>query len=136
MSKSIIYLLLSILIIFASDTSYVSAISGETNTSSLNPSECKTCEGATDGIIHCSPSKCPEPPASFEEYASSPQGQEVTAILSEVKNSEDVPDTIHENEKVLKAVSLFLHLSGIKDLGEDKMERLFYHLLHYLQIFW
>jgi len=87
-------------------------------------SECKTCE-MTNGIMHCSPFKCPEIPASFEKYATSLQGKEVIVTLSEVKNSEDLPDTIHENEKVLKAISLFLQMPGIGDLSEEKMEWLF-----------
>jgi hypothetical protein len=79
----------------------------------------------TNGLMHCSPFKCPDIPASFEKYATSPQGKEVIVTLSKVKNSEDFPDTIHENEKLLKAISLFLQMPGIGDLSKEKMEWLF-----------
>jgi hypothetical protein len=75
--------------------------------------------------MHCSPFKCSEISASFEKYATSPQGKEVIVTLSEVENSEDLPDTIHENEQVLKAMSLFVQMPGIGNLSEGKMEWLF-----------
>ena len=87
-------------------------------------SECRTCT-ETNGVMHCSPFKCLEIPAFFEEYATSPRGKEVILILSKVDNSETLPYTIHENEKVLKAMSLFLQMPGIGDLGEGRMEWLF-----------
>lgn len=91
---------------------------------SNSTSECKTCT-ETNGVMHCSPFKCPEIPASFEKYTTSTQGKEIVAALSKVKNSENFSDTIHEDEKLLKAISLFLRIPGIGDLSEEKMEWLF-----------
>jgi hypothetical protein len=86
-------------------------------------SERKTCE--TNEGLHCSHFKCSKIPASFEQYARSSQGKEIVAALSKVNNSENFSDTIHEDEKLLKAISLFLQIPGIGDLSEEKMECLF-----------
>lgn len=122
MKKIIVYLLI-ILFLLASDNLVIAATSSK-DISVDTTSECKTCE-MTNGIMHCSPFKCPDIPASFEKYATSPQGKEVIVTLSKVENLEDLPDTIHENEKLLKAMSLFLQMPGIGDLSEEKMEWLF-----------
>jgi len=122
--KKIIVSLLIILFLLASDNLVISASSSQ-EVAIDTPSERKTCEMTANRVMHCSPFKCPDIPASFEIYATSPQGKEVIVTLSKVKNSEVFPDTIHENEKLLKAISLFFQMPGIGNLSEEKMEWLF-----------
>ncbi len=51
----------------------------------------------------------------------SPQEKEIIALLSEVKYSDDLIETVHENGKVLKATSLFIRVIDRKDMSEDEM---------------
>jgi hypothetical protein len=54
--------------------------------------------------------------------------KDVLVLLSEVEGSEDLPDTVHENEKVLKAMASFLQLPDIQEMKEDRLEMLFSYL--------
>jgi len=119
-----ILVFLSIVIYLLSPDNLIIAGASSKDISVNSMSECRTCT-ETNGVIHCSPFKCPDIPPSFEQYARSPQGKEVIVTLSEVRNSKNLPDTIHENEKILKAISLFLQMPGIGDLGDEEMEWLF-----------
>jgi hypothetical protein len=120
--RPLVYLLIFLFLLASANPVIAAAASKDISIDST--SECRTCT-ETEGTMHCSPFKCPEIPTSFEKYTTSPQGKEVVATLSKVKKSEKFPDSIHEDEKLLKAISLFLQMPGIGDLSEEKMEWLF-----------
>ena len=58
----------------------------------------------------------------------SPQEKKIVDLLSEVKYSDDLIETVHENGKVLKATSLFIRMIDRKDMSEDEMTMLLAHL--------
>lgn len=67
-------------------------------------------------------------------YTQSSQGmeptreKEIVALLSEVKYSDDLIDTVHENGKVLKAISLYLRMIDRRDMSEDEKTMRLAHL--------
>ncbi len=58
----------------------------------------------------------------------SPQEKKIVDLLSEVKYSDDLIETVHENGKVLKATSLFIRMIDRKDMSEDEMTMRLAHL--------
>jgi hypothetical protein len=51
----------------------------------------------------------------------SQQEKEIVDLLSEVKYSDDLIDTVHENGNVLKAIGLYFQMIDGKDMSEDEM---------------
>jgi len=50
---------------------------------------------------------------------------QVSSILSQVRQSEDLPDTVHRNPLVLKAIGLFLKTADADNMSEDGMHAKF-----------
>ncbi len=63
--------------------------------------------------------------APVQAAASRGKYQRVSSILSQVKQTEDLPNTVHKDPLVLKAVGLFLEASESENLSEDELHRRF-----------
>ncbi len=121
MKNTFIFYFFSVLFIFT-DSLYLEAQSIEKIILDTNASGCMKCEGKADGTVFCSHFECPPSPfVEPENSEQSPQEKEIIALLSEVKYSDDLIETVHENGKVLKATSLFIRMISRKDMSEDEM---------------
>ena len=60
-------------------------------------------------------------PAPAQANSSIRNYQRVSSILSQVKQTEDLPNTVHKNPLVLKAVGLFLKTADADDLSDEEM---------------
>jgi len=119
--NTFIFYFFSVLFIFT-DSLYLEAQSIEKIILDTNASECMKCEGKADGTVFCSHFECPpSPPIKSKKSMESPQEKEIIALLSEVKYSDDLIETVHENGKVLRATSFFIRMIDRKDMSEDEM---------------
>jgi hypothetical protein len=59
----------------------------------------------------------------------SPEEKNIISILSEIRYSESLVNSIHENNNVLKSIGLFLQMIDSKSISDEEMARFFVNLL-------